>query len=72
LFPQKRSAGGSEVERRVRPHDYGFFGLPSNPNRAMPVAATNATTNAGTAIMIGQMTSARMSNCWLPVAVLSV
>jgi len=39
--------------------------------RASPAAAANATTNAGTPVMIGQITSAKASKRWLPVPAVS-
>jgi len=38
---------------------------------ASTAAAVNAATNAGTPVMIGQITSARASRRWLPVPILS-
>jgi len=54
-------------ERDVRPHNQVLLGLSFGRTRASPLAAANATTNAGTAVMIGQITSAKASKRRLPV-----
>ena len=51
--------------------DVVLLGLSFGRTRASPAAAVNATTNAGTPTMIGQITSAKASKRWLPVPTLS-
>src|SRR5205085_10976930 len=61
-FQHENSLGWQrQFERLLRPHNYVLLGLSFSRIRLRPKAIASATTNAGTAVMIGQIASANKS-----------